>query len=223
VLPHYPPELSASAERQLRGLGVEVRTHAVVRHLDDRGVSIGDERVAARTVLWAAGVSASPLTRQLGVPLDHHGRVEVDDDLRAPGSLCVFVIGDLASVTSRGVPVPGVAPAAIQEARHAAKNIERLIAGQETLPFRYWNKGTISTIGRGRAVADMGRFHLTGVFAWLAYLSVHLFYLVGLRRRLVVCIDWVWSYLSRTRSARVLTDTAEGERTRVQRQLPAHP
>jgi NADH dehydrogenase len=195
----------------------------MVSHLDDRGVSIGDERVAARTILWAAGVSASRLARQLGVPLDHHGRVEVGDDLRAPGSSCVFVIGDLASVTSRGVPVPGVAPAAMQEARHAAKNIELLLAGRETLPFRYWNKGTISTIGRRRAVADLGWIHLSGALAWLAYLGVHLFYLVGLRRRLVVCIDWVWSYFSRTRSARVLTDTAEGERVRVQRQLPAHP
>jgi len=222
VLPHSPPDLSASAERQLHGIGVEVRTHAMVSHLDDRGVTIGDERVGARTVLWAAGVSASPLTRQLGVPLDHHGRVEVGEDLRAPGSSCVFVIGDLASVTSRGVPVPGVAPAAIQEARHAAKNIVRLIGGRETLPFRYWNKGTISTIGRGRAVADMGRFHLSGLFAWLAYLSVHLFYLVGFRRRLVVTMDWLWSYLSLTRSARVLTDTAEGAQIRAQRQLPAH-
>jgi NADH dehydrogenase len=162
------------------------------------------------------------LTRHLGVPLDRHGRVEVSPDLRAPGSSCIFVIGDLASLKSRGAPVPGVAPAAIQEARLAAKNIQRLIAGRETLPFRYWNKGTISVIGRRHAVADMGWIHLSGFFAWIAYLSVHLFYLVGIRRRLVVCIDWVWSYFSRTRSARVITDTAEGERTRAQRQLPAH-
>ena len=222
VLPQYPPGLSASAERQLRNLGVEVRTNAIVSRLDDREVSIGDERIAARTVLWAAGVSASPLARHLGVPLDHHGRVEVAADLRAPGSSCVFVIGDLASLESRGAPVPGVAPAAIQEGRLAAKNITRLIAGRETLPFRYWNKGMIAIIGRRRAVADMGRLHLEGFPAWMAYLSVHLFYLVGLRRRLVVCIDWVWSYFSRTRSARVITETAEGERTRARRPLPAH-
>jgi NADH dehydrogenase len=109
----------------------------------------------------------------------------------------------------------------MQEGRHAAKNIARLIAGLETLPFRYWNKGTISTIGRRRAVADMGSIHLSGFPAWIAYLGVHLFYLVGFRRRLVVCIDWVWSYFSRTRSARVLTETAEGERARAHRQLPA--
>ena len=223
MLPQYPPELSASAERQLRSLGVEVRTRALVRRLDDREVVIGDERIAARTILWAAGVSASPLARQLGVPVDHHGRVEVSDDLRAPGSSCVFVIGDLASLKSRGVPVPGVAPAAMQEGRHAAKNVTRLIAGRPTLPFRYWNKGTISTIGRRRAVADLGWIHLSGFIAWIAYLGVHLFYLVGIRRRMVVVIDWVWSYFSRTRSARVLTDTAEGERTRAHRQLPAHP
>src|SRR5262249_12653233 len=147
VLPSYPPSLSASAERQLRALGVEVRTGAIVSRVDDREVSIGDERIAARTVLWAAGVAASPLARQLGVPLDRHGRVEVSDDLRAPGSPYVFVIGDLASLTSRGAPVPGVAPAAMQEGRHAARNIARLVAGRTTLPFLYWNKGTISTIG----------------------------------------------------------------------------
>lgn len=221
VLPHYPANLSTSAERQLRELGVEVRTGAIVSNVDGRGVTIGEERIAAGTILWAAGVASSPLTRQLGVPLDRHGRVEVMADLRAPGSSCVFVIGDLASFKSRGVPVPGVAPAAMQEGRHAAKNIARLIDGCETLPFRYWNKGTISTIGRRRAVADMGWIHLSGFPAWAAYLGVHLFYLVGLRRRLVVSIDWVWSYFSRTRSARVLTDTAESERTRAHRQLPA--
>ncbi len=146
-------------------------------------------------------------------------------DLRAPGSSCVFVIGDLASLQSRGAPVPGVAPAAIQEGRHAAKNVERLVAGRETLAFRYWNKGTISTIGRRRAVADLGWVRLSGLVAWIAYLAVHLFYLVGIRRRLVVCIDWVWSYFSRTRSARVLTDTAEGERARAEHhpRLPQPP
>jgi NADH dehydrogenase len=221
VLPAYPPNLSASAERQLRELGVEVRTGAIVRYVEERAVTIGDERIAARTVLWAAGVTGSPLARQLGVPLDRHGRVEVSADLRPPGSPRVFVIGDLASLESRGVPVPGVAPAAMQEGRHAAKNIKRLIAGRETLPFRYWNKGTISTIGRRHAVADMGWIQLSGFVAWMAYLTVHLFYLVGIRRRLVICVDWFWSYFSRTRSARVITETAEGERAQSHHQLPA--
>jgi NADH dehydrogenase len=117
--------------------------------------------------------------------------------------------------------VPGVAPAAIQQARCAAKNIRRLIASQPTLPFRYWNKGTISTIGRRRAVADMGWLQLSGFVAWMAYLSVHLFYIVGIRRRLVISIDWIWSYFSRSRSARVITETAEGERARSHHQLPA--
>jgi NADH dehydrogenase len=222
VLPAYPPELSASAEQQLRSLGVEVHTRALVTRMGEREVYVGDERIAARTVLWAAGVSASPLTRQLGVPLDPHGRVEVSPDLRAPGSSCIFVIGDLASLASGGAPIPGVAPAAMQEGRHAAKNIARLVDGRETIPFRYWNKGTISTIGRRRAVADLGWIHLTGFLAWVAYFSVHLFYLVGIRKRLVVVIDWMWSYFSLTRSARVITETAEGERTRAHRQLPAH-
>jgi NADH dehydrogenase len=221
VLPTYPPKLSASAERQLGELGVEVRTNARVTHLDDHHVVIGEERIAARNVLWAAGITATPLARQLGVPVDRHGRVEVAADLRAPGSPCIFVIGDTAALTSNGAPVPGVAPAAIQAGRHAAKNIARLVAGRPTLPFRYWNKGTISTIGRHRAVADLGRLHVSGILANIAYFAVHLFYLVGIRKRLVVLIDWTWSYFSRSRSARVLTDTAEGERIRVHRQLQA--
>jgi NADH:ubiquinone reductase (H+-translocating) len=221
VLATYPLKLSAAAERQLRELGVEVRANARVTHLDDRHVAIGDERIAARTVLWAAGISASPLAKQLGVPLDHHGRVEVAPDLRAPGSSCIFVIGDAAAVTSKGAPVPGVAPAAMQEGRHAAKNIALLIRGRPTLPFQYWNKGTIAIIGRHRAVADLGKIHLSGALAALTYFLVHLFFLVGIRRRLVVLLDWTWSYFSRSRSARVLTDTAEGERIRVQRQLQA--
>jgi NADH dehydrogenase len=218
VLATYPPELSAAAERQLRELGVEVRTNARVTHLDDRHVAIGEERIAARTVLWAAGISASPLAKQLGVPLNHHGQVEVDADLRAPGSPCVFVVGDGAAVTSKGAPVPGVAPAAMQEGRQAAKNIALLVAGRPTLPFQYWNKGTISIIGRHRAVADFGRVRISGVLAAMSYFFVHLFFLGGIRRRLVVLIDWTWSFFSRSRSARVLTETAEGERIRVQRQ-----
>jgi NADH dehydrogenase len=218
VLASYPPDLSAAAERQLRELGVEVRTNARVTHLDGRHVAIGDECIAARTVLWAAGISASPLAKQLGVPLNHRGQVEVDADLRAPGSPNVFVIGDAAALSSKGSPVPGVAPAAMQEGRHAAKNIALLVAGRPTAPFQYWNKGTISIIGRHRAVADFGKFHISGVLAALSYFFVHLFFLGGIRRRLVVLIDWTWSFFSRSRSARVLTDTAESQRFRAQRQ-----
>jgi NADH dehydrogenase len=185
-------------------------------------VFIGEERIAARNVLWAAGITASPLASQLGVPVDRHGRVEVAADLRVPGSSCVFAIGDAAAVTSGDAPVPGVAPAAIQAGRHASKNITLLVAGRPTEPFRYWDKGNISTIGRHRAVAEFGRFHLSGMLASILYFSVHLFYLVGIRRRLVVLIDWAWSYFSRSRSARVLTDTAEGERIRIHRELQAH-
>jgi NADH dehydrogenase len=221
VLPTYPPDLSAAAERQLRELGVEVRTNARVTHLDDRHVAIGDECIAARTVLWAAGISASPLTKQLGVPLDPHGRVEVEPDLRVPGSSSIFAIGDTATVTSKGALVPGVAPAAMQEGRHAAKNIVLLVAGRPTLPFEYWNKGTISIIGRHRAVADFGKFHLSGFLAAFAYFFVHLFFLASIRRRLVVLIDWTWSYFSRSRSARILTETAQGERIRIQRHAHA--
>jgi NADH:ubiquinone reductase (H+-translocating) len=205
VLPVYVESLSEQARRQLAGLGVEVRTGQMVTAIDAEGVGIGLERIAARTVIWAAGVAASPLARSLGVPLDRAGRVQVEPDLSIPGHGAVAVIGDLASLSQDGLPVPGVAPAAIQEARHAARNVVRMIQGQPRLPFRYRDKGSLATIGRAAAVADLGRVKLSGGIAWLAWLFIHILFLIGFRNRILVLIQWAWSYVTYDRGARLIT------------------
>jgi NADH:ubiquinone reductase (H+-translocating) len=207
VLPPYPEELSEKARRQLVKLGVDVRTGAMVTGIDDRGVTVGEERIAARTVLWGAGVAASPLARTLGAPLDRAGRVLVEPDLTVPGHPEVFVIGDLAAVSIPGGEgaVPGVAPAAIQEGRHAAASIQRAIEGDEREPFRYRDKGSLATIGRAAAVAHIGRLKLSGFLAWLAWWAVHIFFLIGFRSRVLVMFAWAWSYLTFQRGARLIT------------------
>ncbi len=203
VLPPYPADLSKKAEEQLRNLGVEVITNAMVTNVDERSVRIGDTTIATRTVLWAAGVQASPLARTLGVPLDRAGRVLVNDDLSVPGHAEVFVIGDLAALKN---PVPGVAPAAIQEGVHAARNIQRRTRGQKTLPFHYWDKGSLATIGRAAAVADFGRIHVSGFAAWFAWLAIHIFFLIGFRNRVLVILQWAWAYVTYQRGARLITE-----------------
>ncbi len=205
VLPPYPPALSEKAAAQLRGLGVEVMTNALVTNVSDHDVRVGETTIPTRTVLWAAGVQAAPLARTLGAPLDRAGRVLVEPDLSIPGHPDVFVIGDLASVPD----VPGVAPAAIQEGTHTAKNIERMMAGQPTLPFRYHDKGSLATIGRAAGVADFGRLKLTGFLAWAAWLSVHIFFLIGFRNRLLVILQWAWAYVTFQRGARLITGKVE--------------
>jgi NADH dehydrogenase len=210
VLPAYPERLSEAAREQLARLGVEVRTGAKVTAIDEGGVSIGEERVEARTVLWAAGVAASPLARSLGAPLDRAGRVRVSPDLAAPGHPEIYVTGDLAAVEDRGgALVPGVAPAAIQEGRHAARAIARALRGEATPPFRYRDKGMLATIGRAAAVARVGRLQFSGFPAWLAWLLVHIFFLIGFRNRVAVILEWAWSYLTFKRGARLITETAE--------------
>ena len=204
VLPPYPPELSQKARQQLEGLGVEVRTSALVTGVDEGGVWLGAERLAARTVLWAAGVAASPVGRSLGAEVDRAGRVKVEKDLTLAGRPEVFVTGDLATLEQDGRPVPGVAPAAMQMGRHAARNILRSLAGQPLLPFRYLDKGSLATIGRRAAVADFGRIRLWGLPAWLAWLGIHIFFLIGFRNRLVVLLDWAAAYVSYRRSARLI-------------------
>ena len=197
VLPPYPPDLSASARRQLETLGVEVRTDAMFEHVDARGVTLTDgERTESGTVLWAAGVEASPLGAALGVELDRAGRVFVEPDLSVPGHPEVFVAGDLAAVED----VPGVAPAAMQMGRHVGKAIRG-----EKRPFVYSDKGSLATIGRARAVADFGRVRFGGVFAWLAWLLIHIFYLIGFRNRFFVLAGWAWHYLTFRRGARIIT------------------
>jgi NADH dehydrogenase len=205
ILPSYPPELSEKAKKQLEELGVEVRLNALVTAIDEEGVKVGEERIASHTVLWAAGVSASPLAKSLGAPLDRAGRVKVEQDLSVPGHPEIYVIGDLASIMTDGKPVPGVAPAAIQEARHAVLNIQRTLEGQAREPFRYRDKGSLATIGRARAVADLRHFRLSGFVAWMAWLVIHVFFLIGFRNRFLVLFDWAWSYLTYERGARLIT------------------
>lgn len=218
VLPTYPEDLSRKAEEQLRRLGVEVLTGAVVTSLNDRQVCVGDTVIPARTVLWAAGVQASPLAKSLDVELDRAGRVLVRDDLTIPGHPEVFVAGDLAAVRQAdGTLVPGVAPAAIQEGIHAAHNIARAIEGQPLRPFRYRDKGSLATIGRAAAVADLGRrVHLSGFVAWFAWLAIHILFLIGFRNRLLVILQWAWAYVTYQRGARLITgdDTVQNRPNR---------
>lgn len=206
VLATYPEDLSRSAEQQLRRLGVEVHTSAQVTKVEAGSVHVGETRVPAAVVLWAAGVLASPLGKRLGVPLDRAGRVLVNPDLSIPGHSEVFVIGDLASLKQEnGKPVPGVAPAAMQQGRWAAKNIRRDLGGEPRQNFRYWNKGDLATIGRSAAVANFGKVHISGLIAWMAWLFVHIFFLIGFRNRIVVMISWAWSYFTYERGARLIT------------------
>jgi NADH dehydrogenase len=205
VLPPYLPALSEKARRQLTHLGVDVRTGALVTEIDADGVTVGGERIATRTVLWAAGVMGSGLGRALGVPLDRAGRVIVGPDLSIPDHPEVFVVGDLASLIQDGKPVPAVAPAAVQEARHAARNVLRAIRGEPRLPFRYKDKGSLATIGRLAAVADLGRLKLSGPLAWVAWLVLHVMFLVGFRNRIIVVFQWAWSFVSYDRGARLIT------------------
>src|SRR3984957_10231531 len=211
VLPAMSPESSVSARRQLERLGVEVITDSPVTLVDDRGVTHGGIRLESRTAIWAAGVAASPLGKALGadVKLDRAGRVIVNQDLSVPGTDDVFVIGDLASISSDGKLVPGLSPAAMQEGRHAAKNIVRLIRGEPTLPFHYRDKGTLATIGKAAAVADIAGLHLSGLVAWLMWLFVHIFFLIGFRNRFIVIVEWAWTYLRNDRGSRLITGDVE--------------
>lgn len=208
VLPPYPEKLSASARRQLEQLGVEVRVGAKVTRIDQTGVWLGDEHIDARTVLWAAGVAASPLGKALGAPLDRAGRVLVQPDLSVPGHPDVFVVGDLMHVECDGRAVPGVAPAAIQSGRHAARNIVARLAGAPTRPFRYRDKGSLATIGRAKGVGAIAGLQLSGFFAWWVWWLVHIAYLIGFRNRLVVMIGWAWQYFAFSRGARLITGRA---------------
>lgn len=205
VLPAFPEELSQHAAEDLRTIGVEVRTNARVVDVDDGGVQIGDERVPARSVFWAAGVAADGITRTLGVPLDRAGRVLVESDLSIPGHREAFVIGDAAHLEIEGELVPGLAPAAIQEGELAADNVLARIEGRVTVPFRYRDKGIMATIGKHKAIAVAGRMRLTGWIAWAAWLVVHVLSLVGFKNRISVFLQWVWSYVFSRRGARLIT------------------
>ena len=229
VLPTYPEDLSRSAEEQLRGLGVEVRTSAMVTQVEPGAVEIGETRLPATVVLWAAGVAASPLGKKLGAACDRAGRVPVQADLSLAGHPEVFVVGDLAAAKDeQGKMLPGVAPVAIQEGKFVAKLIREEVerAGSnnnlkgaqplsrsvrkggvsESRPaFHYWDKGSLATIGRAAAVAQFGKIHISGFIAWLSWLFVHILFLIGFRNRLLVFIQWAWSYVTYERGARLIT------------------
>jgi NADH dehydrogenase len=223
LLPAYSERLSAAARRQLEGLGVEVRTGAKVTAIDAGGVDVGGERIPARTVLWGAGVAASPLGRSLGAPLDRSGRVEVGADLSVPGHPEVFVAGDLARALQGGAPVPGIAPAAIQAGRRAARNALAVVSGRPGRPFRFRDRGALSTIGRAAAVGTVKGVELTGLPAWLAWLGVHIAYLIGFRNRVVVLLEWAWSYATFQRGARLITETSEQRRLEHELRRPMPP
>jgi NADH dehydrogenase len=205
VLPTYPPDLSAKAQRQLEELGVEVRTNALVTDMGADFVRVGDSVIPAGNVYWAAGVAASPLGAKLGVPTDRAGRVIVEADCSIPGHPEVFVIGDLASHAHDGERVPGVAQGGIQMGRHAAKMILRDIAGKPREPFHYNNKGEIATIGRAAAVAQVYGLKLSGFIAWFGWVFLHILYLIGFRNRVLVMLQWAWAWVTYTRGIRLIT------------------
>lgn len=219
VLPPYAPDLSAKAERSLRRLGVEVWTQSRVTEIDPNGITIlragKVEQVATTTVLWAAGVLASALGKVLaeatGAELDRAGRVAVQPDLTLPGHPEILVLGDMALVRdAKGIPLPGTAPVAMQQGSYAARLIRNRIKGVVTPPFLFHDKGTMATIGRASAVADVFGLRFSGWFAWLAWLFIHLMYLIAFENRLLVLMQWCWNYLTRNRSARLITgDSSE--------------
>jgi NADH dehydrogenase len=215
LLPAMPPDLSAKAEQQLRELGVRAHTGARVTGIDEDGVTVTaagrSERIAARTVLWAAGVRASRMGKVLaeraGAEIDRAGRVMVSPDLSVPGHPEIRVIGDLANCSHQtGKPLPGVAPVAMQQGRYVAQAIVRKLRGKPVGPFHYFDKGTLATIGRNKAVADFGRVRISGFLAWFVWVFVHLMYLVEFENRLLVFVEWVYNYLTRNRGARLITN-----------------
>ena len=206
LLSAYPEDLRESAKRQLERLGVEVRLNSAVTDVSPTDIHVGNEVMPASTVLWAAGVAASPLGRALGGPVDRAGRVLVESDLSLPGHRDVFVIGDLASLKhADGTQLPGVAPVAMQQGRWVAQQIAADLAGNARKPFHYVDKGSLATIGRAAAVAQFGKVHISGHLAWLSWLFIHIFFLIGFRNRIIVMIQWAWSYFTYDRSARLIT------------------
>jgi NADH dehydrogenase len=209
ILPSFPPDLSASAVRQLAGLGVTVRVDAQVTRIDERGVWLGDELLASTTIIWGAGVRATAFTERLGVPLDRAGRIVIEPDLSLPGHVNVFAIGDMVNFSHQdGQPLPGISPVAMQMGRHVARNIARDLRGQPREPFRYVDRGTMATIGRKAAIAQVGRWKLSGFPAWITWLVVHIYFLIGFRNRLAVLFNWAWSYFTYQRGARLITGTS---------------
>jgi len=207
ILPTFPEDLAAHATQDLKDLGVEVMVNSAVTGVDEDGVRIGAEKIRARTAFWAAGNKASPVGGFLGAPLDRAGRIQVSPDLSVPGHPEIFVVGDLAALVQDGRQVPGVGPAAIQEGASAGKNIVRDLRKQPRKNFRYRNKGDLATIGRSRAIADLGWIRFSGRFAWFFWLFVHIMYLIGFRNRASVLFEWAYAYFTYQLGTRLITDT----------------
>jgi NADH:quinone reductase (non-electrogenic) len=205
ILPAYPESLSRKAKETLRRLGVDVREQTMVTAIESDAVHAAGWRIPTRTVVWAAGNTVSQLLASLGAERDRQGRVVVDQFCNPPGMPEVFVLGDAAHFTQDGETLPGICPVAIQEGKYAARSIVATVRGKQRNPFRYFDKGQLAVIGRGRAVADIRRLHFGGFFAWLAWVFVHIFFLIGFRNRVIVMIEWAWSYLTYQRGARVIT------------------
>jgi NADH:ubiquinone reductase (H+-translocating) len=206
ILPAFPESLRDSARRALRGLGVEVWENAAVTAIEPEQLRVGNDVMAAHTILWAAGVAASSLGRALGAPLDRAGRVDVESDLSVPGHPEIFIAGDLANFTHQtGKPLPGVAQVAKQQGAQAARNVMRRITGQATRPFRYRDPGNMATIGRAAAIADFGWARVSGYLGWLLWLFVHILFLIGFRNRLSVMLQWSLAYTTHQRSVRLIT------------------
>lgn len=212
ILSGFPEDLSASALRQLQALGVEVITGAHAKNLTEGGLEVKEQFIPCRVKIWAAGNTASALGKSLGVPVDRAGRVLVNDDLTIPGHPEVQVIGDLANFSHQtGKPLPGVSPVAMQQGRHAARNVLALVEGLKPQRFWYWDKGSMATIGRNKAVADLNFVHFSGFPAWLAWLFVHVVFLVGFRNRIAVLLQWAWAYFTFNKGARLITRNFQAE------------
>jgi NADH dehydrogenase len=205
ILSQFDESLSSAAQKALEKLGVEVRTGTEVTGCDALGVTIGSDRIESRTVIWAAGVEASPAGRWLGADTDHAGRIKVAPDLSLPGRPHIFAIGDTASCTgANGRPLPGVAPVAKQQGAYVARLIAARAAGKPVSPFRYKDYGTLATIGRSRAIVEIGRIKISGLPAWLLWCFVHIYFLIGFRNRLIVMLNWMWSFFTFQRGARLI-------------------
>jgi NADH dehydrogenase len=212
ILATFPESLARKTQKRLVSMGVDVRTGTPVTDLDEHSVLVDGERIEAATVIWCAGVSASSAGKWLGAEVDRAGRVKVSSDLSVPGHPNVFVIGDTADIMQDGKTLPGVAQVAIQGGHYVADVIAGRIEGKEvTTPFHYRDKGNLATVGRSFAIVDIGKIHLTGFFAWLMWLAVHIYFLVGFRNRLVAIFQWAWQYLTYDRGARLITFEGEHE------------
>ena len=206
ILSSYPESLSAEAKRELRTLGVDVRTETFVTDIKAGAVQAAGWTIPTNTVIWAAGNVASPLLKTLGTPLDGQGRALVQADCSIPGHAEVLVLGDAAALVEEGRTLPGICPVAIQMGQHAARAIQSDLAGRAREPFSYWDKGQLAVIGRGQAIADIGRLHFGGLVAWLLWIFIHIFFLIGFRNRVIVLLEWAWAYATYQRGARLITD-----------------